>query len=65
MQQLSAQGGDSIVVSPVFVLLTLVRRTGGGELGKVFYQLPLILIALLHADLKNVGYITACAFFRS
>ena len=29
----------------------------------MFYQLPLIFIALLHADLKNVGYLTACAFF--
>ena len=30
-----------------------------------FYQLPLILIALLHVDLINVAYLTACAFIRS
>ena len=31
----------------------------------VFYQLPLISIVLLHADLINVGYLTAWAFIRS
>ena len=32
---------------------------------KPIYQLPLILTAFLHADLINVGYITACVFIRS
>ena len=30
-----------------------------------FYQSPLILTALLHIDLINVAYLTACAFIRS
>ena len=30
-----------------------------------FYQLPLILTALLHDDVINVAYLTACAFIRS
>ena len=34
--------------------MTLVRRAG--ELGKVFYQLPLISIALLQADLKMLAF---------
>ena len=31
----------------------------------VYCQLPLILTALLHVDLINVAYLTACAFIRS
>ena len=30
-----------------------------------FYLSPLILTALLHVDLINVAYLTACAFIRS
>ena len=36
-----------------------------GALGKLLYQLPLILTALLHIDLINVAYLTACVFIRS
>ena len=31
-----------------------------GALGKLLYQLPLILTAMLHVDLINVAYLTAC-----
>ena len=30
-----------------------------------YYQLSLILTALLHVDVINVAYLTACAFIKS
>ena len=30
-----------------------------------FYQLPLVLTALLHVDLINIAYLTAFVFIRS
>ena len=50
---------------PMDKMLLLLKGMNFTRSNLAFYQLPLILTALLHADLINVAYLTACAFIRS